>query len=487
MPSPVDAPQTRSAFCGLKIRAGGARRKAAGPRSPGVSIRLPGPLVTVRTNRSMAGGLAAPSEQIPTADGARSLRIVMIGQKGLPATYGGIEHHVEELGWRLASLGHCVEVFCRPSYGPASDELYRGMHLCRTATIGTRHLDTIGHSVVSSLHSMKNPPDVVHYHALGPVLAAPLVRAMSGSAVVVTVHGLDHERDKWGPLARRVLSVGHWMSARVPDETVVVSRQLQQHYVAEFGRRATYIPNGVDAPASRPADEITRRWGLTANNYVLFVGRLVPEKAPDLLIRAYREVSGGRPLVIAGDSSFTDAYVARLRAEAAGDPRIRFCGYVFGDTLAELYSNAAVFVQPSRLEGLPLTLLEACAHGVPVVASDIAPHREILGPTAAGLVRTGDQHALSRRITEFLGDPSRAAAKVVRDQVLETFRWDAAAAELERVYLRAAGRMQAERHAWRPRSPRVEGARVPRQRVPADPGSEAGTGSLSGTARRDRR
>lgn len=389
----------------------------------------------------------------------------MIGQKGLPATYGGIEHHVEELGWRLAARGHHVEVFCRPGYGRSSGELYRGMHLRGAATIGTRHLDTIGHSVVSSLHAMRNPPDVVHYHALGPVLAAPLVRALSESAVVVTVHGLDHERDKWGPVARRVLSVGHWMSARLPEETVVVSRQLQQHYVAEFGRQATYIPNGVDAPLGRQADEITRRWGLTGG-FVLFVGRLVPEKAVDLLIRAYRDVPGDRPLVIAGDSSFTDAYVARLRAEAAGDPRVTFCGYVFGDTLAELYSNAAVFVQPSRLEGLPLTLLEASSHGVPVVASDIPPHREILGPVTSGLVPPNDPAALSLRITEYLGDPPVAAARTVREHVLQTFRWDTAAVELERVYLRAASRIR-EGRSHRPTQSQVlaGGPGFPRQRT----------------------
>lgn len=219
----------------------------------------------------------------------------------------------------------------------------------------------------------------------------------------------------------------------------MVSRQLQRHYAAEFGRHTSYIPNGVDPPVTRGAAEITRRWGLTAKNYVLFVGRLVPEKAPDLLIRAYRGVPGDRPLVIAGDSSFTDSYVSRLRAEAAGDSRVRFCGYVFGNVLAELYSNAAVFVQPSLLEGMPLTLLEAASYGVPVVASDIPPHSEVLGGASPGLVPAGDQHALTRRITDFLVAPGLAAAQDVGEHVLATFRWDLAAAELERIYFRATG------------------------------------------------
>ncbi|HET6625229.1 MAG TPA: glycosyltransferase family 4 protein [Nocardioidaceae bacterium] len=362
----------------------------------------------------------------------------MIGQKGVPATYGGVEHHVEELGSRLAARGHQVDVFCRPSYGTPDDGFYRGMNLRTTRTIGTKHLDAIGHSLVSSFYSAARPPDIVHYHALGPVLTSPVVRALSSSRVVVTVHGLDHERDKWGRGARLALGLGHWMSARVPHATVVVSRELQSHYAAEFGRECVYIPNGVDAPMLRSAYEISRRWGLRRGGFALFVGRLVPEKSPDLLIRAYRAVPGDLPLVIAGDSSFTDEYVSELRAEASGDPRVLLCGYVYGRALAELYSNAAVFVQPSRLEGMPLTLLEAASYGAPVVASDIPPHREIAGEQVAAmhLVPPNDERALADRIAEVLAHPEPARADALRRHVLGTFRWDTAAADLEALYQR---------------------------------------------------
>ncbi len=361
----------------------------------------------------------------------------MIGQKGVPATYGGVEHHVEQLGARLAARGHHVDVFCRPTYDADATPTYLGMHRRTTWTVGTKHLDAIVHSLVSSAYSVADRPDIVHYHALGPTLAAPLVRGLSSARLVVTVHGLDHERAKWGPAAHGVLGLAHWMTARVPHATVVVSQALAEHYAERFDRRCTYIPNGVASPVHRPAVEIRRRWGLQPGGYVLYVGRLVPEKAPDLLLRAYRQVPGDLPLVVAGGSSFTDGYVAGLQEAAGRDPRVRLCGYVYGDTLAELYSNAAVFVQPSLLEGMPLTLLEAASYGTPVVASDIAPHREIAGKyaDAAHLFPTGDADALADRIKRVITAPDPVAAELLRRHVLTTFQWDAAALALERLYL----------------------------------------------------
>jgi glycosyltransferase involved in cell wall biosynthesis len=391
---------------------------------PGIARRQ-GPTFLERADRTS-----------PAAQTVRPLRIAMIGQKGLPATYGGIEHHVEEIGARLAARGHHVDVFCRPSYGTPEDRVYRGMNLRSTWTIGTKHLDTLGSSVLSSLYSAASPPDIVHYHALGPVLASPVVRALTTSRVVVTVHGLDQDRDKWGRAARLTLGLGHQMSARIPHATVVVSRELERHYAEAFGRPCCYIPNGVDPAVIRAADQIRRSWGLRHRGFVLFVGRLVPEKAPDLLIRAYREVAGDLPLVIAGGSSFSDDYVSRLREEARADPRVLLCGYVYGPELAELYSNAAVFVQPSRLEGMPLTLLEAASYGTQIVASDIPPHREIAGEHRAALhlVPPGDQAALAERLRQVIAQPDVAAAAALRDHVVQTFRWDGAASRLEQLY-----------------------------------------------------
>jgi glycosyltransferase involved in cell wall biosynthesis len=386
-------------------------------------------------------------------EGWRPLDIAMIGQKGLPATFGGIERHVEEIGWRLAARGHKVRVYCRNSYGEFGGSDYRGMELRVVPTVASKHLDAIVASATSTGMAMAAHSDIVHFHALGPGLMAPLPRYLSRAGVVLTVHGLDHQRGKWGRGAQAMLGTAHWMSGRVPKRTIVVSRDLEQHYRTDFGRSAEYIPNGVNDPPVLPARRIVSEFGLEPGRYALFVGRLVPEKAPDQLIRAFRDVPGDRKLVVVGDSSFSQEYTDNLKEMAARDPRVVFTGFAFGDLLSELYRHAGVFVQPSLLEGLPITLLEAASYGVPVVASDIAPHLEVMGTVSRPGRRTfptGDLSALTQALTAALdagSDPGGAAhraeregAEALRKEVLAGYNWDDATDQLERLYLDVAPR-----------------------------------------------
>jgi glycosyltransferase involved in cell wall biosynthesis len=362
----------------------------------------------------------------------------MIGQRGVPATFGGVEHHVEELGSRLAQRGHRVTVYCRPNYVRTGAPTYRGMRIRSVPTIGTKHLDAIVHSALSTGAAMFDGIDVVHYHALGPGLPSFLPRYLSRAKVVQTIHGLDSRRAKWGPAARFVLDAAERLSARVPDATIVVARDLAEHYRARYGRCTWRIPNGVVPPKPRAADEIVRRYGLRPGRYVLFVGRLVPEKAPDLLIRAFRAVPGDVRLVLAGGSSFTDRYTESLHRAATSDPRVLLTGYVHGPTLEELYTNAGVFALPSLLEGLPLTLLEAASYGIPIVASDIPPHLEVLFESGPGrrMVAAGDSEALGRALRADLanGNEERPAAEAAAKDVLARYDWDRVTDQTEAVY-----------------------------------------------------
>lgn len=372
------------------------------------------------------------------------LRIAMIGQRGIPATYGGVEHHVEELGSRLADFGHDVTVYCRTNYCPQRTREYRGMRLRHLPTVGTKHLDTLVHSLVSTLDAAGGRYDIIHYHALGPGLMAPLARMTTTARIVQTVHGMDNERAKWNRVGRSVLGLGAWTSARMPHETITVSRALADHYATHYGRQVTAVPNGVAPGHAVGSSRIRDRWGLFAGGYVLFVGRLVPEKQPDVLLRAFADVPGHLRLVIAGDSSHTDGYARTLRDLAARDPRVVMPGYVYGEELAELYGNAAAFVLPSSLEGLPLTLLEAISFGCPVVASDIPPHREVLRRDGPGrrLVPPGDERALRDAVIATLEARTSAvaAAAALRGQVMARYDWDAVAADTCAVYARALGR-----------------------------------------------
>jgi glycosyltransferase involved in cell wall biosynthesis len=361
----------------------------------------------------------------------------MIGQRGLPATYGGIEHHVEELGSRLAGLGHQVTVFCRSNYSPKQCAEHRGMSLKHSATVGTKHLDAIAHSATSTLAAMAGRFDIIHYHGLGPGLMAPLPRYLSGAKVVQTVHGMDNLRAKWGAGARAVLTSAAWTSTHVPDRTIVVSQALADHYT-RAGRPAIYISNGVSAQVDIPAGEITRRWGLERNGYLLFVGRLVPEKCPDQLIRCFGKVAEDTKLMIVGGSSFTNGYAQSLARAAVDDERVVFPGWVYGSLLQELYSNAAAFVLPSTLEGLPLTLLEAAAHGTPCIASDIPCNVEVLGTDGPGhrLVPVGEDTALAEALSRAVEEPEaeRAGTAGLKQDVLRRYNWDDAAAATVDVY-----------------------------------------------------
>lgn len=393
-------------------------------------------------------GHGAPSDEQGTEQSVahspdwRPLHIAMVGQKGLPATFGGIEHHVEHLGRRLVERGHRVTVYCRSSYGEIPSRKYLGMDLVPAATVGTKHLDAIVHSLTSTAKGLASGADIVHYHGIGPGLVAPVPRFLSRSRVVMTVHGLDHQRAKWGAAAQAVLGTAHWMSGRVPDHVVVVSKALEEHYRTRFGREAELIPNGVVEWPAVPASALPAGHGLELGRYALFVGRLVPEKRPDLLIEAFRRVPGDHRLAIVGDSSFSDDYSRRLRDLAAADPRVVFTGFAYGDELAALYQHAGVFVQPSALEGLPLTLLEAASHDAPVLVSDIPPHREVLGEGSARhqVVPVDSVDALAGAVSLMLQHPRPrdAASRAWRSSVLQRHSWDASAAQLEALYLRAA-------------------------------------------------
>jgi glycosyltransferase involved in cell wall biosynthesis len=390
---------------------------------------------------------SAPSPDLHRLEAVPDLpmRIAMIGQRGIPATFGGIERAVEELGAQLASRGHDVVVYCRSGYGEGAPVEHRGMTLRDLPTVNSKHLEAFVHTGLATADALRQGFDILHYHALGPGLFAPLARLDRRARVVQTIHGLDDQRAKWGAAAQRVLRVGAWTSARVPHATIVVSRDLERHYL-EHWQRATYaIPNGVSrvVPASSHED-IQRRFGLKPGGYVLFVGRVIPEKAVDLLISAFRNLNSDLRLVIAGGSSHTDAYAARVKALADADRRVVLAGYVYGETLVQLYSHAAAFVLPSELEGLPLSLLEAASYGVPVVASDIPPHLEILGSEAPGrrLFRVGSATGLTDALERSLegGSAEREGARRLRDQVLARYRWEVIADQTVDLYRDAMSR-----------------------------------------------
>jgi glycosyltransferase involved in cell wall biosynthesis len=360
------------------------------------------------------------------------VKVAYIGQKGLPASYGGVERHVEELAARVAAAGHQVVVYNRSHYNPQAPGRYRGVEVVTLPSLATKHLDAITHVAVCSAHAMAHGADLVHYHAIGPALLSWMPR-LRGAASVVTVHGRDWQRPKWGAFASLALRGGEWAAMHAPDETIVVSRSLADELAARYGRPARCIPNGIvleegDDPG------VLDGLGIEPQGYVLFASRLVPEKGAHYLIEAWRQLDTDLSLVMAGDSSFSADYVASLRAGCV-DERVVFPGYVYGRSLATLFRNAALFVLPSDVEGLPIALLEALGYGTPVLASDIAPNREVVGDLG-GTFAVGDVGDLLRKLEAALTELPRLReqARAAATTVVRTHDWDAIADQTIAVY-----------------------------------------------------
>lgn len=350
------------------------------------------------------------------------MKVAFIGQKGIPATYGGIERHVEELAVRLSARGFDVCVYNRPHYSRQAPSFYRGVNVTTLPSLATKHLDAITHSLACTAHAILHNADVIHYHAEGPALVSWVPR-LARIASAVTIHGQDWRRPKWGRVASCALRAGEWMAMHAPDATIVVSDSLAAALTAEYGRPARYIPNGITLEETDDAT-ILDELGVEPGGYVLFAGRLVPEKGAHYLIDAFRDGRSDMALVMAGDSSFTDTYVAGLRAASAGQ-RVVFPGYVFGPRLAALFRHAALFVLPSDVEGLPIVLLEALGYGTPVLASDIPPNLEVLDGRGRTF-RKGDVADLKRQLRLALEDlPAlQAEARRMAPSVIATYDWD---------------------------------------------------------------
>jgi glycosyltransferase involved in cell wall biosynthesis len=358
------------------------------------------------------------------------IKVSFIGGRGVGSKYSGIETYYEESGKHLAAKGHRVTAYCRNHFTPNIKQFER-MHLVRLPAIRSKHLETFSHTFLSTLRAMFGSDDIVHFHALGPALFSFLPR-ITGKKTVVTVQGLDWQRKKWGWLASAVLKLGEKAAAYFPNETIVVSRTLQAHYLKQYGKNTRYVPNGASALRN---DSVSRleQWGLLPKEYVLYLGRFSPEKNCHLLIEAFKRTEASCKLVLAGGSSHSDKYAERLREQA--NQNILVLDWISGAALNELRANAALFVLPSDLEGLSLALLEAMSAGVCVLASDIPENRELVDQ-AGFTFKRGDSKDLERMLRLLLGNPHlrQSAAMAGQERVGQSYLWPQITDAVEQIY-----------------------------------------------------
>ena len=364
------------------------------------------------------------------------LRVAFIGARGVISKYSGIETYYEEVGKRLVERGHDVTVYCRNYFTPAIAE-HNGMKLMRLPTLRTKHLETLIHTVLSTVHAITQHYDLVHYHALGPALFSFIPR-LFGMKTVVTVQGLDWQRRKWGRLASTVLRLREKASARLPNGTMVVSRVLQQRYRETHRSETIYIPNGGFL-RERSEPRRILEWGLQTGKYVLFLGRFSPEKGCHLLVNAFEQIETDVKLVMAGASSYCDVYSRQLREHAC--KRIRILDWVSGETLDELLTNAMIFVLPSDMEGLSLALLDAMGAGLCVLVSDVPENREAVEGAGFTFVR-GSVEDLTDRLRFLISNPAvrEAAGRTARKRIEQEYEWPTIAEEIEAAYFKILGR-----------------------------------------------
>ncbi len=365
-------------------------------------------------------------------------RIAVLGLRGIPATWGGVERQCEELYTRLAAQGFQITLYARKNYVTDDIREYKGVRIVRIGTIDTKHMEAFLHTFLAVLHLAVRKADITHIYSQGPALMAPLLRLLKPrTRVFFTCGGLDWQRDKWKGLPSRILHLGEWCSAHFTHVRIMVSRYLKNYYESVYGVSTVYIPNGVNLPEAMPRVDVGTL-GLEPGKYICFVGRLVPEKRIQDLIEAQLRRPRPFTLAIVGDAAASGDYVRQLKDRCEGSSQVVFTGYLFGESLQAVFANAKAYVTASGLEGLPLTLLEAMSYALPCIVSDIEQHREPLAETGR-YFQVGDVIALAKLLDELeqASDASLCTAgKACMERVKNDYTWDGAASHLGELYLR---------------------------------------------------
>jgi glycosyltransferase involved in cell wall biosynthesis len=392
------------------------------------------------------------------------LRIAVIGPRGVPSNYSGVERIVEELFEYIAARGHHVTVYCRPGVLHEKTGTHKGIRLVRTAAPGGKNFETLSHSFFSTLHAAlrgdihdgKKKFDLISYHTIAPGLFTPIAR-IAGIPVVNHVHGLDWQREKWKGLGSRVLRrcertmVGH------ATQIVGVNQEIADYYRNTYQLEVPILPNGVHAVSDdfTPDADLLNRFGLSPRGYIVCIGRLVPEKRIHDTIAAFKNVPGETKLVFVGEGKHSPEYVQQIHQQAATDARIVFTGIQSGNALETLFRSARLYVTASELEGLPSSLLECMERRIPAITSDIVPHRQLLGsvPGFDRFFPVGDVAALTHLITAALADEAKSntLGELQRQFVRQHYSWPSRADATLNLYRQVVDRTKSQR-GMRPQS-----------------------------------
>lgn len=359
------------------------------------------------------------------------MKIAMIGHKRIPSREGGVERVVEELSVRLAKTGHEIYAYNRKGHhvsGAQNDSRvvkeYKDVHIIAVPTSQKKSLNAIIYALLATLHALFSHYDVIHYHAEGPCAFIWLPKLFR-IRTVATIHGLDWQRAKWGGFATRFLKYAEKTAAKYADEIIVLSPEVKKYFKETYNRETVYIPNGVDRSEREKANVINQKYGLCGKDYLLFLARIVPEKGLHYLIEAYKKTDCPYKLVIAGGSSHSDEYYDKIKKMCSGSSNIILTGFIQGRELEELFSNCYLYVLPSDVEGMPISLLEAMSYGAQCLVSDIAENTGVTGEYAASF-RKSDVEGLRQKLDEITSGNYifPHTSDEIADYITEKYKWD---------------------------------------------------------------
>lgn len=383
------------------------------------------------------------------------MKIAMIGHKRIPSRSGGIEVVVDELAVRMAAKGHHVTAYNRHT-GEPPIKAHQGVRIVEIPTFRSSKLNAVVYACLATLHAIFCGYDVIHYHAEGPSAMIWLPKCL-GIKTVATIHGLDWQRAKWGGFATWYLKRGEKVAAKYADRLIVLSHNMGDYFESTYGRKSMLIPNGIQQAKPVAPRIIKEKWGLEKRGYFLFLARLVPEKGLDTLLDAFKGVKTDVKLVVAGGLAEETEYIRSVKLKAEQDARVIMANFVSGELLAELYTNCLAYILPSDVEGMPLTLLEAMAHGARVVTSDIPECTEVAGDYGY-VFQKGNASALRDVLCHILANTARfdtnfgknetpAETERHRNDIVSRYDWEAIVNSTLDIYTDALSR-----HPYQPRA-----------------------------------
>ena len=369
------------------------------------------------------------------------MKIAMIGHKRVPSREGGVEIVVEKLSARLVNKGYKVDIYNRKGKNVQNKNIdkknkkikeYKGAKIITIPTINKKGIDAFLYSFFASIRALFGNYDILHYHAEGSC-AMLWIPHLFRKKIVVTIHGLDWQRSKWGGFATKYIKFGEKCAAKYADEIIVLSDNVKNYFKKNYNRETVFIPNGIEKPINRKAKIIKSKYKLDKNDYILFLARIVPEKGVDDLIDAYEKINTDKKLVIVGGASHTNDYLKHIKEKVRNNKNIIMTGFVQGEELDELYSNSYLYCLPSYIEGMPISLLEAMSYGCNVLVSDIDENVQVTEKYGITF-KKGDVSDLIKKLEKCLEEKNRYEQNIIQEFILNKYSWNDVVKKTIKIY-----------------------------------------------------